>query len=50
MAAENMKAGTGSEIVVIDLSDALSELKCIVGREIMDGVLKEIFNKFCVGK
>ncbi len=50
MALENLKNRSGFELVVMDLEDALFELKSIVGKEVSEGVLDEIFMKFCIGK
>jgi len=49
-AAENIKAGAGYELVVIDLGNAVAELKTIVGKEDTDVILDDIFEKFCIGK
>ena len=49
-AIQSIKTGNPSEIIVIDLRDALEQLDMILGKTTNDDILNNIFSNFCVGK
>lgn len=49
-AIQSTKTGNPSEIIVIDLRDALEQLDVILGKTTNDDILNNIFSNFCVGK
>ncbi len=49
-AVSAMKAGMETDLVTIDLQAAYDALKEITGESTRDGLLDEIFSRFCLGK
>jgi tRNA modification GTPase len=49
-AAQGFKTSRPSELVAIDLKDALDALGEIVGATTTEDILDQIFNRFCIGK
>lgn len=49
-ALASIEAGSGEEIVVIDLKQAAHNLALLVGAITEEDLLREIFAKFCIGK
>lgn len=49
-ASESLAAGTPSDLVSVDLRDALYHLGTITGEVTSDDLLATIFSRFCVGK
>lgn len=49
-ASESLRMGVPSDLVVIDIADAMKELGAITGREVLSDLLGEIFSGFCIGK
>ena len=47
---ESIQNGMEEDFFSIDLMDAYTELGRIIGEEIEDDVIEEIFSKFCMGK
>lgn len=47
---ESIQNGMEEDFFSIDLMDAYTELGKIIGEEIEDDLIEEIFSKFCVGK
>ena len=47
---EQLKNGTSSDLVAIELQDAIDALGVISGDNVKVDVLNEIFSRFCVGK
>lgn len=50
IAIENLMVSAGSEIVAIEIRDAVSHLDAVVGLEFGDDVLDLVFSQFCIGK
>lgn len=46
----SVQSGKGSDLVAIDLRDALDFLGEIIGTVTTDDILNDIFSKFCIGK
>ncbi|NCB32967.1 MAG: tRNA uridine-5-carboxymethylaminomethyl(34) synthesis GTPase MnmE [Erysipelotrichia bacterium] len=49
-AVQALKQETPLDLVTIDLTDAYNSLKEITGESTRDGLLDEIFSRFCLGK
>ena len=49
-AQENLAAGTGLEIVSIELRDALVDLAEVIGETTNEDILTRLFQNFCIGK
>ncbi len=49
-AADGILAGTPSELIAMDIRDALNALGEITGRVVTEDVLDQIFSRFCIGK
>jgi len=49
-ARENLKSGYTQEIIAEDIKEAIDNLGEIIGENVTDEVLQNIFSKFCVGK
>ena len=47
---EQLKKGTSSDLVAIELQEAIDALGVISGDNVKVDVLNEIFSRFCVGK
>lgn len=47
---ESIQKGMEEDFFSIDLMDAYTELGKIIGEEIEDDLIEEIFSKFCIGK
>ena len=47
---EGLKNGIGGELLVMDLKSAIHSLSLIIGRNVTEEVLNQIFSHFCVGK
>jgi tRNA modification GTPase len=45
-----LKEGIGGELLVMDLKSAIHSLSLIIGRNVTEEVLNQIFSRFCVGK
>lgn len=45
-----LKAGSGPELVAVDLKEAIFDLGLVTGRSVCDDILNRIFDKFCIGK
>jgi tRNA modification GTPase len=50
LALASARSGNPSEIIVIDLRDALDGLDLILGKTTNDDILNNIFSQFCIGK
>ncbi len=50
VALENLDAGLPTDIIYIDISNAISNLGEIVGLTVSEEIVDEIFQKFCLGK
>lgn len=50
VAEKGIKAGVGSELIALDIQEALSRLGEIIGATATDEVLDQIFSQFCIGK
>jgi tRNA modification GTPase len=46
----SLKEGTPLDLVTIDLQNAYDALKEITGESTREGLLDEIFSRFCLGK
>ncbi len=49
-AEESAKSGLSEEFISGDLRSALSSLKSLLGEEVGEEVLDNIFSRFCIGK
>ena len=49
-AVQALREETPLDLVTIDLTDAYNALKEITGESTRDGLLDEIFSRFCLGK
>ncbi|MDP8236057.1 MAG: tRNA uridine-5-carboxymethylaminomethyl(34) synthesis GTPase MnmE [Candidatus Erginobacter occultus] len=49
-AAAGCRERLSGELIALDLNRALARLRLVLGEEFDDGVLDEIFSRFCVGK
>lgn len=47
---EGLQQGTSPEFITFDMRQALSSLGSIIGTDITEDILTEIFAKFCIGK
>jgi tRNA modification GTPase len=47
---EGLENQVSAEFVSMDIRDALKELNTILGLDITEEILTEIFSKFCIGK
>ncbi len=50
MAQEGLAGGAPLDMVSVDLTEALSALCEIVGKDASDEVISAVFRNFCVGK
>ena len=50
MVDNSLKAGMPEDFYSIDLMNAYSSLGKIIGEEVSDDLVNEIFSKFCMGK
>lgn len=48
--AEGLRTGRPSELIAIDLEDAVAALGEILGISVKEDVLDQIFSRFCIGK
>ncbi len=49
-ASQSLRAGVPTDIVVIDIADAMKYLARITGSDVLSDVFNSIFSNFCVGK
>ncbi len=49
-ACEGLRQGVSEELLVYDLSDAVSALQMITGEQADSDLLDQIFSRFCIGK
>jgi tRNA modification GTPase len=47
---EGLENGVGGELLVMDIKSAIYSLSEIIGRNVSEEVLNQIFSNFCVGK
>jgi tRNA modification GTPase len=45
-----LETGIGGELLVMDIKAAIHSLATIIGRNVTEEVLNQIFSHFCVGK
>jgi len=49
-ASQEIHKGTSFELIAIDIKDALDSLGEIIGAVAKEGIIDQIFNRFCIGK
>jgi tRNA modification GTPase len=49
-ADNSLRQGVPTDLVVMDVADAMKALAAVTGRAVMPDVLDEIFGSFCIGK
>ena len=47
---KSIESGLPEDFYTVDLMDAYSALGRILGKEVGDDLVEEIFSKFCIGK
>ncbi|MFN7170476.1 MAG: tRNA uridine-5-carboxymethylaminomethyl(34) synthesis GTPase MnmE, partial [Candidatus Omnitrophota bacterium] len=47
---EGMRNGFSPELIILDLKEALGNLKAILGESSSEDILEKIFSQFCIGK
>jgi tRNA modification GTPase len=47
---EGIAAGMSEDFLAMDLMRAYTELGLLIGEEVEDDLVEEIFSKFCMGK
>ncbi len=47
---KGLESGDSSELIAVDLNEAIYNLGLIIGRSVSDDILNRIFENFCIGK